>query len=118
MDQLPIEKGCKLQWAPKLYKMFRVNHFISHPCCIEEVVEQDDCDFELMSNPAVNHFLFPEKWYVIKNANNSGSSLNRVTNAIKDTIIDTIWQTGSEKKDSHQTYKWYVSYVFLIITIL
>lgn len=108
-EQLEFEKDTKVIWAPKLYKLFKVTHSSNIPWYVSEINSPEDYDYQFMNNRAINKFLFPEGCVVFNHHFDTKLSFERVTSAIKEKIIETIWQGSpiklkSDKKNMLDQY--------------
>ena len=96
---MDIKNGCKIVWNPKLFKVAKLTHHSSMPWVIEEIYNEKDKDIIFLNSKAINKFLFPNKWVTFYHQLDSKFSLNKVTSAIKDKIIETIWQKSPSKSN-------------------
>lgn len=56
-----------------------------------------DKDMIFLNSSAINKFLFPNKWVALYHQFDSKFSLNKLTSAIKEKIMETIWHKTPEK---------------------
>jgi len=66
IDNLPLEADIKLNWSPKLYKLFKVSHSRESLWEISEITDNSDPDYKFMTNTAIYNTVFPEKWEVLR----------------------------------------------------
>ena len=97
INDLDIKSRNKIHWAPKLFKVVRVTHFSEIPWVVEEVNNEKDKDMIFLNSKAINKFLFPNKWVAFYHQFDSKFSFNKVTSAIKEKIMETIWHKSPEK---------------------